>query len=205
MCAGLHLPPSQRHAATTLPNSIPYKYQLKSTQFPQRTFFFSLQSSENKQQDRIPLLCEYFLFFSHSSLNPHKVDSTFMCVRETERMGICRWWADSHSGRLSSAGLFLEETLWATPSWAVPLLWLMPPCAVRDSHTHFLRLLRFIYICLNLSARFHSLPCIQSSSLLVCSLADLEIAFWNQKSTVCVQNIVVWFGFVSIVSLFLFG
>lgn len=55
----------------------------------------------------------------------------------------------------------------------------------------------FIYICLSLSARFHSLPCIQSSSLLVCSLADLEIAFWNQKSTVCVQNIVVWFGFVS--------
>jgi len=50
------------------------------------------------------------------------VDSTFTCVKETERMGICRWWVDSHSGRLSSVGLFLEGTPSATPARAVLLL-----------------------------------------------------------------------------------
>lgn len=122
MCAGLCLLPSQWHATTTHPtplhiNIIPSRHIFHS-------IHFSFLCNCLKISCRIASLCSVntSFFFSRSSLNPHKVDSTFTCVKEPERMGICRWWVDSHSGRLSSAGLFLVETPSATPSRAVPLL-----------------------------------------------------------------------------------
>lgn len=192
MCAGLPLPPSQRYAATTHPT------QLRINTNPSRHIFhsvhFSFLCNCLKISSRIASLCSvntFFFFFSRSSLNPHKVGSTFTCVRETDRTEICRWWVDSHSGRLSSAGLFLEETPSAAPSWAVPLLWLMPPSA-SVTHTPIFKAL-FIYVCLNLTLSF---ILSRASNHPVCWYAAwliLKLLSWtkNQQS-VCVWSVLLF-------------
>lgn len=108
------LPYLSLHHSGTQPPLYPIPFHINTN--PSRHNFHSIHFSFLynclKISSRIASLCSViFFFFYRSSLNPHKVDSTFTCVRETERMGICRWWVDSHSGRLSSAGLFLEETV----------------------------------------------------------------------------------------------